>query len=64
MERDETVAGRLTVVSHLQWLNFDPPVFLQAGETYWIEGRTLHVRATDGDLREYPARPPRPDDAR
>jgi hypothetical protein len=61
---DETRADKLTLISEIGWLYFEPPIFVQAGETFWVEDRTLHVRSLDGALRKVVARAPRADDRR
>ena len=62
--RDETTAERLTLISEIDWLYFEPPIFVKTGETFWVEGRSLHVRALDGSVRKIDARASRPDDRR
>lgn len=59
-----TRADRLTLVSEVGWLYFDPPMFVHAGECFWVEDRTLYVRSTDGEVRSVEARAPRPTDGR
>lgn len=49
---EETTVERLTLVSHLGRLHLDPPVYLQAGETFWVEDGSLHVRGVDGAVRQ------------
>jgi hypothetical protein len=61
---EETNVERLTLVSELDWMYFEPPVFLQPGETFWTEAHTLYIRSVDGDVRQVRARPSRPDDRR
>jgi hypothetical protein len=61
---EETTADRLTLVSNVHELYFEPPVFVKQGETFWVEGRALHVRNQDGAVYVYPARKSRPDDMR
>lgn len=61
---EETIVERLTLVSEVGCLNFDPPVFLQTGEVFWTWGRALLVRSPDGAVRQIQARPRRPDDRR
>ncbi|GEL99003.1 hypothetical protein [Cellulomonas terrae] len=61
---EETRVERLTLVSEIHHLHFEPPVFLRPGETFWVEGRTLHIRTPDLAVRQVTARPSRPDDAR
>lgn len=57
-------ADRLTLISEVGWLHFEPPMFVQAGECYWVEDRTLYVRSTDGEVRSVVARASRPTDLR
>ena len=64
MEPDETLVERLTLLENVHSLYFEPPVFLQPGETFWTEGRTLHIRAADGSVRSFVARPTCPEDVR
>jgi hypothetical protein len=59
-----TRAERLTLVSEVGWLHFEPPMFVRAGECFWVEDRTLYVRSVDGEVRSVPARASRPTDAR
>lgn len=59
-----TTAERMTLISQARWLYFEPPVWVQAGETFWVEDRTLHVEAKDGAVRQFHARASRPDDVR
>jgi hypothetical protein len=61
---EETTVEKLTLISEIDWLYFEPAIFIQPGETFWVEGRTLHVRALDGSVRRIAARAPRPDDRR
>ena len=61
---EETVAERLTLISEIDWLHFEPPMFVQAGETFRVEERTLHVRSVDGAVRMVATRASRPDDRR
>jgi hypothetical protein len=61
---EETTAEKLTLISEIDWLHFEPPVFVQPGEKFWVEGRTLHVRSLDGDVRTVVARALRADDRR
>jgi hypothetical protein len=61
---DETLVERLTLVSEVGWLHFEPAVVLRPGERFWVNDRTLHIRAVDGTVRHVPARPSRPGDAR
>lgn len=60
----ETTVERLTMASVIGWLHFEAPVFLQPGEVFWVEGRTLHVRSPEGGVRLVEARPHRADDIR
>jgi len=62
--REETEAERLTLISEIDWLYFEPPIFVQPGETFWVEDRTLHVRSLNGAIRKIVARSARPDDRR
>jgi hypothetical protein len=64
MERDATTVDRLTLLENLHHLYFEPPLFLQAGETFWVEERTLCIRGTDGHIRHQEARRSRPTDMR
>ena len=61
---EETIADRLTLISQIDWLYFEPAVFVQPGETFWIEDRTLHIRTDAGVVRRVTARESRPDDQR
>jgi hypothetical protein len=61
---EETEVERLTLISEIAWLYFEPPIFVQPGETFWVEDRTLHVRSLDGAIRKIVARSARPDDRR
>lgn len=61
---EETVAERLTIISEIDWLYFEPPMLVQPGESFWVKDRTLHVRALDGVIRTVVARASRPDDWR
>lgn len=58
------MAEKLTLISEIDWLDFEPPVFVQPGETFWVADRTLHVRSVGGVVRRVVARAPRPDDRR
>lgn len=60
----ETTVERLTMASVIGWLHFEPPVFLQPGDVFWVEERTFHVRSPEGEVRLVEARPRRADDAR
>ncbi|HUR03017.1 MAG TPA: hypothetical protein VM347_10795 [Nonomuraea sp.] len=62
--REETTAERLTLISEIDWLYFEPPIFVQPGETFWVEDRTLKIRTLDGAVRTITPRAPRPDDRR
>jgi hypothetical protein len=55
---------RLTLVSEVGWLHFEPPMFVQAGECFWVEDRTLYVRSTEGEVRSITARASGPTDRR
>lgn len=57
-------ADRPTLVSEVGWLHFEPPMFVQAGESFWVQDRTLYVRSTDGEVRTVVARASRPTDPR
>ncbi|HAP77910.1 MAG TPA: hypothetical protein DCR14_17730 [Acidimicrobiaceae bacterium] len=59
-----TRADRLTLVSEVGWLYFEPPIFVQAGECFWVNDRTLYVRSTDREVRSVEARASRPTDRR
>ena len=59
-----TRANRLTLVSEVGWLYFEPPMYVQAGECFWVDDRTLYVRSTDGAVRSVEARASRPTDRR
>ena len=59
-----TQVDRLTLVSEVGWLNFEPPIFVQAGESFWVVDRTLYVLSIDGDVRSAEARASRPTDRR
>ena len=61
---EETVAERLTIISEIDWLHFEPPMLVQPGETFWVKERTLHVRGLDGAVRTVAARAHRSDDRR
>ncbi len=61
---EETTADRLTLISQIDWLYFEPAVFVQPGETFWIEDRILHIRTDAGVVRRVTARESRPDDQR
>jgi hypothetical protein len=61
---EETAAERLTIISEVEWLHFEPPMLVHPGEYYWVENRTLHVRSVDGQVRKVAARAPRPTDRR
>jgi len=64
MPPEETPVERLTLVENVHSLYFEPPLFPQPGEAFWLEARTLYVRGVDGSVRSQPARPSRPDDLR
>lgn len=49
---EETTAEGLTLISEIDWLYFEPPMFVEPGETFWVEDRTLHVRSVDGGVRK------------
>ena len=55
---------RLTMISEIEHLYFEPPVFVRPGEAIWVEDRALHIRAIGGSVRTVDARPHRPDDPR
>lgn len=59
-----TRAERVTLVSEVGWLYFEPPMLVHTGECFWVEDRTLYVRSTDGEVRSVEARAPRPTDRR
>lgn len=61
---EETRVERLTLVSVIEHLHFEPAVFLRPGEGFWVEDQALHIRARDGSVRMVDARPSRPDDPR
>lgn len=61
---EETSVERLTLISRIEWLNFEPPLFLRPGEGFWVEDRILHIRTLDGSVRRVEARPSRPEDPR
>lgn len=60
----ETHVEKLTLISEIEWLHFEPPMFVHPGETFWVEDRTLHVRSADGEVRTVAARPSHPTDRR
>ena len=64
MQPDKTLVERLTLVENVHSLYFEPPLFLQPGEAFWVEGRTLYVLAVDGSVRSQTARSSRPTDIR
>ena len=64
MQPEETPVERLTLLENVHHLYFEPPLFLQPGEAFWIEGRALYVRGVDGQVRSQTARPSRPTDVR
>jgi hypothetical protein len=53
---DKTTADRLTLVSHVEWLELEEPVFVQPGERYWVdwENRCLVVEDPSGERRTMP----------
>jgi len=57
---EETTVERLTLVSEVKWLHFEPAVLLHAEETFWVDDRTLHVRRVDNTQYQVQARPRRP----
>lgn len=61
---EETPVERLTLLENVHHLYFEPPLFLQTGESFWVEGRSLFVRGVNGQVRSQEARPSRPTDAR
>jgi hypothetical protein len=64
MDFEETVVERLTLLENVHHLYFEPPLFLQVGEVFWVRDRTLYVRGVDGTVRTREARASRPDDMR
>lgn len=54
-EADKVTAERLTLISHVDWLELDEPVFLQAGERYWLDSTAacLVVEDTSGPVEPY-----------
>lgn len=61
VEWGETTAERVTMISEVHWLNFEPAELVQQGEVFWVEDRTLFVRGLDGAVRTRLARERRPD---
>ncbi|HXH79327.1 hypothetical protein [Nocardioides sp.] len=53
----KTTAERLTLISQIEWLDLEEPVFVQAGERYWFDSATqcLVVEDLAGVLRSIPA---------
>lgn len=51
-DANATTVERMTLVSDLGPLHFDPAVLLAAGETFWVDGDTLLVRGSDGATRQ------------
>lgn len=58
---DPETADRLTMISTVARLTFEPAVFVRPGESWWVSERSLCVRRVDGEVRQYEARPPRPE---
>ncbi len=64
MQPDETAVDRPTLLENVYHLYFEPPLFLQPGETFWVQERTLYVRGVDRVVRSQEARPSKPTDIR
>lgn len=58
---EETTVDRLTMISTAGWMSFEPAVFVHRGEAWWVSARSLCFRKIDGEVREYEARPRRPE---